>query len=66
MAGMPAWKSTCLPGNKKRLSEDDHIQNVAGEIPLYLQLGEYSARVCPNPRSVAGSVACDKNREMLR
>ena len=35
-------------------------------IPLNLQLRGYSARVCPNPRSVAGSVACDKNREMLR
>ena len=33
---------------------------------LNLQLGDYPARVCPNPRSGAGSVAGDENREMLR
>lgn len=33
---------------------------------LNLQSGTYSARICLNPRSGAGSVACDENREMLR
>src|SRR6267378_970170 len=33
---------------------------------LNLQLGDCFARVCLNPRSRAGSVACDENREMLR
>ena len=42
------------------------IRNVAQENSLNLQLGGYSARICINPRSGAGSVACNENREMLR
>ena len=33
---------------------------------LNLQSGTYSATTCLNPRSGAGSVACDENREILR
>src|SRR6201984_1333501 len=37
-----------------------------GKYSLNLQLGSYSSRICINPRSGAGSVACDENREMMR
>ena len=37
-----------------------------GKCSLNLQLRGYSAKVCINPRSGAGSVACNENREMLR
>jgi len=37
-----------------------------GRYSLNLQLGGYSARILFNPRSGAGSVACDENREMMR
>lgn len=37
-----------------------------GRFSLSLQLGEYFARICPNPRSGAGIVAGDGNREMMR
>src|SRR5579859_3674523 len=37
-----------------------------GRYSLNLQLVGYSARILFSPRSGAGSVACDENREMLR
>jgi len=55
-----------MPGNEIRLSANNHLQNAAGRFPLNLQLGEYPARICLNPRSGAGNIACDQNREMLR
>jgi hypothetical protein len=49
------------------MRENDHIpRKLWGEIFLNLQSGTYSARICLHPRSGAGSVACDENREMLR
>jgi hypothetical protein len=49
------------------MRENDHfLRKSWGEISLNLQSGTYSARICLNPRSGVGSVACDENREMLR
>jgi hypothetical protein len=41
-------------------------RTLRGAFSSNLQLGLYSARICLNPRSGTGSVACDENREMLR
>jgi hypothetical protein len=66
MAGMSTWKSACLPRNESRISENDHIQNVAREIFAQFAIRRLSATICTNLRSGAGSVACDENREILR
>src|ERR1039457_4651628 len=55
-----------LPGNESRMLENEHIQNVAGRHLLNLQLGGYFVKICFNPRSGAGSLACNENREILR
>ena len=41
-------------------------RTLRGRHSLNLQLGGYFARICVNPRSGAGNVACNENREMLR
>jgi hypothetical protein len=41
-------------------------RTLRGRFPLDLQFAEYFDRICFNPRSEAGNVACDENREMLR
>jgi hypothetical protein len=63
----------CLPGNphvylEMRAGYHRMItsRTLRGRFPLDLQFAEYFARVCFNPRSGAGNVACDENREMLR
>ena len=41
-------------------------RTLRGRFPLDLQFAGYFDRICSNPRSEAGNVACDENREMLR
>lgn len=66
MASMPAWKSECLPEMRAGCQKMFTSRTLRGRYSLNLQLGAYSARIRTNPRSGAGSVACDENREMLR
>src|SRR5580693_973177 len=57
-AGLPGMRAGCQKMSTSRTLQGRHSLN--------LQLGGYSARIHINPRSGAGSVACNENREMLR